>query len=49
MLEAKLWLAMLLALLPEAVAIALMVRFEATRKGAKYRGDDALGTLLSTE
>jgi hypothetical protein len=48
-LGAKLWLVMLLTLSPEAVAMALMVIFDATRKGAKYRGDDALGTLLSTE
>jgi len=29
--------------------MALTVIFDATRKGAKYRGDDVLGALPSTE
>jgi hypothetical protein len=37
-----------LAVFPGAVAMALTVRLEATRKGAKYCGEDALGVLPST-
>ena len=48
MFGAKLWLVTLLAVLLEAVAMALTVRLEATRNGAKYCGDDALGVVPST-
>ena len=47
MLGAKAWLATVLAVSPAAVAIALMVRFEATRNGARYCRDEVLGALLS--
>jgi hypothetical protein len=36
-----------LELLP-ATAIALRVRFDATRKGARYCGEDGVGVLPST-
>ena len=41
------WLVTVLGVLP-AMAIALSVRFDATRNGAWYRGDDGFGVLPST-
>jgi len=38
----------LLAVVPESVAMALTVRFEATRSGAWYCCDDAVGVEPST-
>jgi hypothetical protein len=48
MLGVKLLLATLLAVLPEAVAMAFTVRFEATRNGASYICDDVLGAEPSS-
>jgi hypothetical protein len=46
-LSVRLRLATVLAVTPEAVAMALTVKFEATKKGARYSCEEAAGVLSS--
>jgi hypothetical protein len=47
MLGANAFVATLLFVSPEATAIALTVRFEATKKGASYTIDEVVGVVPS--
>jgi hypothetical protein len=44
----KVFVATLLLVSPEATAIALTVRFEATRKGASYTIEEVVGVVPSS-